>query len=110
MTINGTGNAAAQLTPEQKIRLVARLSFELTIAARETYIPGTDGIAAPGQIRAYNEMQHRVSACLCELLEGRTTDLWMWSYISESAEAAGCGAEATRACLRAFQSIKSAAA
>ena len=106
MTINDIGNAAAQLTQEQKTRLVARLSFELTIAARETYVPGTEDIAAPGQIRAYNEMQHRVSACLCELLAGRTTDLWIWSSISEFAEMAGCGAQATRACLMAFQSIE----
>jgi hypothetical protein len=105
MTIEEIGSAVARLTPEQKTRLVARLSFELTIAARETYVPGADDMAEPRQIRAYNEMQHRVSACLCELLERRTTEIWIWSYIFESSEMAGCGAEATRACLRAFKSI-----
>ena len=105
MTISDIGSAAAQLTQEQKTRLVARLSFELTITARETYVPGTEDIAAPGQIRAYNEMQHRVSACLCELLDGRTTDIWIWSSIAELAEMARCGAQVTRACLRAFQGI-----
>ena len=108
MTVNDIGNAAAHLTAEQKIRLVARLSFELSIAARNTYVAGTEEIAAPGQIRAYNEMQHRVSACLSELLDGRTTHLWIWPSISEFAALAGCGAEATRACLRAFQSIEGA--
>lgn len=106
MTISEIGVTAAQLTAEQRIRLAARLSFELTIAARETYLPGTGDIAAPAQIRAYNEMQHRVSACLCELLEGRATGLWFWPSISEFAEMAGCGVEATRACFRALQSIE----
>jgi len=32
MTIQETGKAAAELTPEQSIRLAASLSFELTIA------------------------------------------------------------------------------
>jgi hypothetical protein len=108
MTINEVANAAAQLTLEQKARLVARLSFELTIAARDTYIPGTNDIASPQQLRAYNEMQHRVSACLCELLDGRTTDIWVWPVLSESAEVAGCSKEVTRACVRAFRILHEA--
>jgi hypothetical protein len=106
MTINDVADAAMQLTAEQKLLLLARLSHELTIAARDTYVPGAEDIVAPRQIRAYNEMQHRVSACLCELIERRTTDLWIWPYISESSEMAGCGMGATRACVSAIQSVQ----
>jgi hypothetical protein len=105
MTINEVANAAAQFTLEQKALLVARLSFELTIAARNTYIPGTEDVAEPRQIRAYNEMQHRVAACVCELLSGTSTEVWLWDYIDEAAEVAGCRDEVTGACVRAFGGV-----
>src|SRR3954470_25018756 len=92
MTIKEVADWATHFTLEQKVRLLARLSHELTIAARGTYVPGTEDIAAPRQIRAYNEMQHRVSTCLCELLERRTADLWIWPCISDASTLAGGGA------------------
>jgi hypothetical protein len=36
------------------------------------------------ELRAYNEMQHRVAACLWELLEAETTEVWLWPFLSES--------------------------
>jgi hypothetical protein len=105
MTINEVVSAAAQFSLHQKILLLARLSFELTIAARSTYIPGTEDIAEPRQIRAYNEIQHRVSACVCDLLTGELTTDWLWDYIEGACAAAQCHDEVTSACVRAFTSV-----
>ena len=64
MTIDEIASVAARLNPAQKQRLLVRLSFELTIAARDTYVPGTEEITTPRQIRALNEIQPRVTVCL----------------------------------------------
>src|ERR1700743_2257665 len=92
MNLEDIARAAKQLSPEQKQRFLARLSFELTIAARDTYLPGSEDIAAPQQLRSINEIQHRVTGCLLELLDNRNDDLWIWPAMSEFAEATGCGA------------------
>lgn len=107
MTANEIADAAAQFAPKQKLRLLTRLSFELTIAARSTYVPGSDEIAAPHQLRPFNEMQHRVTGCLLGLLDDRTDDAWLWQYIAESSEHAECAHEAIQACSRALASIGS---
>jgi hypothetical protein len=106
MNIENIAGAAAQLSAERKQRLLARLSFELTIAARDTYLPGSEDIAAPQQLRCLNEIQHRVTSCLLELLDNRNDDLWIWPVISEFAEATGCGAAVSDACVRALRSVK----
>jgi hypothetical protein len=105
MNIDEIASAASQLLPGQKLRLLARLSFELTIAARDTYLPGSEDIAAPRQLRSFNEMQHRVTSCLLESLDKRNDDLWIWPVISELAEAAGCGAALGDACSRALRGV-----
>jgi hypothetical protein len=109
MTLDEIANAAARLSPAQKQRLLARLSFELTIAARDTYVPGTEDIAAPRQIRALNEIQHRVTGCLLDLMDNSTAELWIWPVIAELSEAAGCAAQAAQACFRALASLGSSA-
>jgi hypothetical protein len=107
MTVNEIATAAAQLAPEQKVRLLARLAFELTIAARDTYVPGSKDIAEPHQLRAFNEMQHRVTSCLSVLLVKRTDedDAWLWPFISESSKVAGCVRQAAQACSRAMDGL-----
>ena len=105
MNIDEIAGSASQLLPGQKLRLLARLSFELTIAARDTYLPGSEDIAAPRQLRSFNEMQHRVTSCLLESLDKRNDDLWIWPVISELAEAAGCGAALGDACSRALRGV-----
>ena len=62
------------ITPDQKIRFLARLSFEITIAARHTYEAGTDDLTNPRQLRRINEILHRVTACLSQLLAGTCKD------------------------------------
>lgn len=108
MTFDEIASATIHLAPKQQARLLARVSFELTIAARSTYIPGSDGVAAPEQLRAFNEIQHRVSSCLLELLEGRTVGAWVWPTIKEFSEMAECYEEVALACSRAFLQVASA--
>lgn len=93
----------AQFSPQQRIRFVARLLNELTVAARETYVPGSEEIAAPRQLRAYNEMQHRAAACLWELMETETTEVWIWPFLLESSASSRCDAAVVSACERAYQ-------
>ena len=59
------------LAPEFAIRFLARLSCEITIAGRNSYEAGTDDLVNPRQLRRVNEIQHGVTACLSQLLEGK---------------------------------------
>ena len=57
-----------------KLCFLARLSFEITIAGRHSYEAGTDELSNPRQLRRVNEVQHRVSACLSQLLNDTCPD------------------------------------
>jgi len=60
----------SSLTLDRKVCFLARLSFEITIAGRHSYEAGTDELTHPRQLRRINEIQHRVSGCLSQLLTG----------------------------------------
>jgi hypothetical protein len=62
------------LALDRKLRFLARLSFEITIAGRNSYEAGTDELTNPRQLRQVNEIQHRVTACLSQLLTGACPD------------------------------------
>jgi len=62
------------LSLEFQLRFLARLSFELTIVGRSSYEAGTDDLEHPQQLRKVNEIQHRVTACLSQLLDGTCPD------------------------------------
>jgi hypothetical protein len=62
------------LALDNKLRFLARLSFEITIAGRNSYEAGTDELTNPPQLRRVNEIQHRVTACLSQLLTGTCSD------------------------------------
>jgi hypothetical protein len=47
---------------DQNVKFLAYLSHELTVCARGTYEVGTRGVLQPALLRAYNELQHRVTA------------------------------------------------
>jgi hypothetical protein len=55
----------------QKQQFLARLAHELTVRARSTYEPGTTKVLNPELLRAYNEVQHRVTGSLHDHLQGR---------------------------------------
>lgn len=46
----------------QQLMWFAKLLFLLTMFARETYEPGTQGVAGPEQLRLYNELVHRTAS------------------------------------------------
>jgi hypothetical protein len=56
------------LSEEETILLLARLAHELTVAARGTYEVGTENILDPVALRAYNEVQHRITGSLIDHL------------------------------------------
>lgn len=59
------------LSSHAKTVLLARLANALTICARDTYEVGTDRVAQPELLRAYNELLHRVTGAATDHLLGR---------------------------------------
>ena len=64
------GNWLVSLPEQIKARFLARLAWELTIAGRSTYEPQTEQLIHPEHLRRINEIQHRVTSCLTQLLYG----------------------------------------
>ena len=50
----------AALGREGQLRFLARFGFNLTIAARDTFVPQADGVHAPERLRLISECQHRI--------------------------------------------------
>jgi hypothetical protein len=73
-TIEAETEWIASLAPDFAVRFLARLSWEITVAGRNSYEAGSDELTNPRQLRKVNELQHRVAACLSQLLEGRCPD------------------------------------
>jgi len=59
----------ANLSEHDKLLFPAALSHDLTIAARDCYVPGTEGVADPSRLRAFNELQHRISSQQRDMLK-----------------------------------------
>ena len=108
MSIAQVAVAAEQLTLEETCRFLARLAFELTIAARDTYGAGSEDIADPRQLQAFNEIQHRVTSSLVDAMAAGKGNGWLWPFISESADKAGVSNGVLRACSIAIQSVTNA--
>ncbi|MBI1923860.1 hypothetical protein HYR99_06380 [Candidatus Poribacteria bacterium] len=68
MTPKIVTNEFLALAVDGKIKLLVRLAHELTILARDTYEVGTDRVAAPERLRMINEIQHRVTSFVDDLL------------------------------------------
>jgi hypothetical protein len=72
--------------------VLARSVFELT-SARDTYVPGSNSVEFPERLRALNEIQHRVTNRLVDILLGRGwdgADEYVWGVAFETARNAGC--------------------
>jgi hypothetical protein len=63
------GDWLAALEADAQVKFLASLSYELTVAGRGSYAED-DGLSKPELLRGINEIQHRVSACLSQLLRG----------------------------------------
>ena len=64
------GDWLAALDEREKASFLARLAHALTIAGRASYISGSIGLEHPEWLRQVNEVQHRVLACLHQVLRG----------------------------------------
>jgi hypothetical protein len=83
----------AKLSTSEQAVVLARFAFELTIAARDTYVPGSNAVQFPERLRAINEIQHRVMGRLADVLRGRGwtgADEYVWGIAFEAARNAGC--------------------
>jgi hypothetical protein len=58
------------LSPGEQAKALASWMHAATIDARDTYIPGTQGIADPVRLRGFNELQHRIAGQLQSVLDG----------------------------------------
>lgn len=58
------------LSKRQRLAFLCRLAAELTVCARDTYVPGSDQVAKPERLRAFNELQHRITGHLRDLATG----------------------------------------
>jgi len=56
------------LSVEEKKEFLARLSHELTILGRDSYEIDSENFTNPAQMRAINEIQHRIALHLLSLL------------------------------------------
>ncbi len=58
-----------ETTIQDEVLLLTCLSHWLTVVARGTYEAGTENVLKPSVLRAYNEVQHRVTAAIRDRLE-----------------------------------------
>ena len=58
------------LSSQVQTRLLIELARELTLVARNYYVPGTLELNDPVAVRLINEIQHRVTAHAAQTLHG----------------------------------------
>jgi hypothetical protein len=56
------------LPNECKARFLSQLAHLITVSARDTYEAGTERVIKPEQLRRINEIQHRITACLRDVI------------------------------------------
>jgi len=79
------------LSQQEKTSLVARVAYELTIAARESYEPATRGVIDPGRLRALNEVMHRLTRrTLSTVSQENWSEAEFWEALLELSEQGGC--------------------
>jgi hypothetical protein len=67
------GEWLVSLDEGAKVAFLSLLGHTLTIAGRNSYAVQGEGLDKPDQLRKINEIQHRVLACLREVLSGSVT-------------------------------------
>ena len=69
-SVEQEGRWLASLPNEKKVLFLSALGHQLTIVGRNSYRAQTEELEKPAQLRKVNEVQHRVLACLSQLLVG----------------------------------------
>jgi hypothetical protein len=73
--------------------ILIRLAFELTVLARDTYEPGTREVSDPSRLRAINEIMHRLTRRILNLVREDPDD-WkeveFWQMLSELSTTGDC--------------------
>jgi hypothetical protein len=70
------------LSKAEKIAFLAAVGHALTISGRTSYSFQNEGLESPVRLRRINEIQHRVLACLGELLRDESSDSFQLSIAS----------------------------
>ena len=105
-TADAEGQWLVSLDPSTKARFLASLSHALTVAGRAaSYEVQGDGLTRPEFLRSINEIQHRVSACLGQLLTGEGSESFERSIAGWVLDASD--AELRGHTIRAWQDAKS---
>lgn len=73
MKIKEAASFFSALSIEEQKEFLARLSHELTLLGRDAYEIGTENFTNPSQMRAVNEIQHRIASHLLALIKNETT-------------------------------------
>ncbi|MCP5158615.1 MAG: hypothetical protein H6975_04235 [Gammaproteobacteria bacterium] len=72
--IDAEGRWLVSLETHSKTLFLATLMHELTIVGRNSYRVRSEELEKPLQLRKVNETQHRVAACLRQLLSGQANE------------------------------------
>lgn len=78
-TVEIEGDWLVSLDRQAKVLFLAKLGHSLTIAGRNSYAVQSDGLERPTQLRQINEIQHRVLACLVEVIKSESTAIFQHS-------------------------------
>lgn len=70
MTPDEAVAAYSALSESEQLRVLADYAHDLTVIARDTYLPQTQDIAHPRRLRLLNEVQHRVTGHMRRLISG----------------------------------------
>lgn len=62
----------SNLSAEEQKEFLVRLSHELTMLGRDAYEINSENFTNPAQMRAINEIQHRISSHLLALIKNET--------------------------------------
>ena len=99
------------LAPAERVRLLIRLARELTLVARDYYVPGTLDLTDPAAVRLVNEIQHRVTAHAEDCLGGGGGDAPVgYGYVGDCWDHNGLAGLVHQAYARAYESVRPAVA
>jgi hypothetical protein len=62
----------SSLPKSEQIGVISQIAHALIIAARETYVPQSNEIAKPFELRGCNELQHQLMGHLLKLIDNNT--------------------------------------